>query len=220
MPLEKMVEESNAAAEVQLKEKKSFTNKIGMILTEYIFTVGESYNLDNGDMEGEFLKITMTGGTVDGVTSFIDGAPEFGVGEKSFLLLKKIEGKIYLSNFTMGKYKIQEEEGKIYYISSVFPKDKEIGKVSKEHMLDMIKSKYKFSKIEGGDFKKLFSSREKIDSVKKINMYKKSFETRNPAQIEEENSGNDGLVAMWFFFLLFISTGLILWHRLKKGINN
>ena len=37
MPLDKLVEESGSAAEVQLKEKKSYMNNMGMIFTDFIF---------------------------------------------------------------------------------------------------------------------------------------------------------------------------------------
>ena len=112
----------------------------GMIMTDYFFELGEWYNIQDTDREGSLLKVTMIGGVVDGVTSYIDGAPEFAVGEKSFLLLKKMDSKIYLSNFTMGKYKIEEKDGEKYYISSVFPMDPDIGRVKRERMITVVKA--------------------------------------------------------------------------------
>lgn len=218
MPLEKLIEESNGAAEVELKDKKSFMNKMGMILTEYIFNVGESYNVDNSDLDGEFLKITMTGGTVNGVTSFIDGAPEFLIGEKSFLLLKKIESKIYISNFTLGKYKIEEKDGKVFYVSSVFPNDSDIGVVKKDRMIEMIKLKYKITKIPEGDFNSLPG----YVSKNAKGLFKKSsdIEKRAPAQEEiETNASKDGLIAMWAFFAVFLTTGVTIWWKLRKGVS-
>ncbi len=212
MPLEKLVDESNSAAEVELKSKKSFMNKMGLIFTEYTFAMNESYNVDNSDLDGEFLKITMTGGTVNGVTSFIDGAPEFAVGEKSFLLLKKIESKIYLSNFTMGKYKIENRDGQIYYISSVFPYDADIGQVKKERMIDMIKTKFKTTRAPEVD------SVSPVEESKKQGVFAKNvtFEKRAPAQVDEQGH-NDGIVAMWSFFGLMVISALTMWWKLKKG---
>ncbi|MBC7713913.1 MAG: hypothetical protein H7177_11270 [Rhizobacter sp.] len=218
MPLDKLVEESSSAAEVQLKEKKSFMNKMGMIQTEYSFTVGESYNLDNSDLDGELLKITMTGGTVNGVTSFIDGAPDFSVGEKSFLLLKKIESKIYISNFTMGKYKIQEEDGKTVYVSTVFPFDTDIGQVKKDRMIDMIKMKYKITRIPDGDP----HMQPSIDGkpAKTLFMREGGFEKRAPAQEDNDTKNSeDGAMAMWAFFALFMTSGFTIWWKLRKGVS-
>ena len=214
MPLEKLIEESSSAAEVELKSKKSFSNKMGMIFTEFTFAISESHNLDNSDLDGESLKLTMTGGTVDGVTSYIDGAPEFAVGERSFLLLKKIESKIYLSNFTMGKYKIEESEGKTYYVSSVFPLDAEIGRVSKEKMIEVIKLKYKTTRAPENDGKVLEFSPKRI--FQRTNALES--EKRNPAQVNfEEQSSEGGVSAMWAFLILFLVSGLAIWWKLKKG---
>ncbi len=215
MPLDKLVEESNSAAEVTLKDKKAYMNKMGMILTDYTFNVLESYNLDSADLDGEFLKITMTGGTVNGVTSFIDGAPDFVVGEKSFLLLKRINSKFYLSNFTMGKYKIQEEDGKTVYVSSVFPYDADIGQVKKERMIDVIKTKFKMVRVPEGDPKV-----QPMDDKTSVAAFpaEKVFEKRAPAQENMPNAGEDGVVAMWVFFALFVTSGAMMWWKLRKGV--
>ncbi len=212
MPLERLIEESNGAAEVELKSKKSFMNKIGMIMTEFTFSVTESYNVDTSDLDGEYLKITMTGGTVNGVTSFIDGAPDFAVGEKSFLLLKKIESKIYLSNFTMGKYKIKEQDGKVIYVSTVFPGDAELGQVQKEKMIDLVKTKFKITEVA----KPLVKSEKRMTGV----FQKVSDEKREPAQIEPmEKSSQEGAPAMWAFFALFSVSGITIWWKLRKGVS-
>lgn len=214
MPLEKLIEESSSAAEVELKSKKSFMTKAGLIMTEFTFSVLESHNLDNSDLDGEFLKLTMTGGTYDGVTSYIDGAPEFEVGEKSFLLLKKIESKIYLSNFTMGKYKIQHHDGQTYYVSSVFPFDAELGRVKKEKMVELVKSKFK---ITENPMMKKVNAKEQISFARAHVL----MDERTPAAQDEfeERSAPDGAVAMWSFFSLFMISGCTIWWKLKKGMS-
>jgi hypothetical protein len=217
MPLDKLVEESSSAAEVELKEKKSFMNNMGLIFTEYTFSVGESYNLDSSDLDGQLLKITMAGGTVSGVTSFIDGAPDFAVGEKSFLLFKKIESKIYISNFTMGKYKILEEEGKIFYVSTVFPNDTDIGKVAKDRMIEMLKTKYKISRVPNGEPNFAPSANTKM--AKSLFSKAEYPEKRAPAQEEDSSNAENGAFAMWTFFALFLTSGATIWWKLKKGVS-
>lgn len=215
MPLEKLVEESNSAAEVELKSKRSYVNKMGMIFTEFSFQVGESYNIESSDLDGELLKINMTGGTVNGLTSFIDGAPDFVVGEKSFLLLKRIDSKMYLSNFTMGKYKIEEKDGETYYSSVVFPLDPEIGKVKKEKMIDMIKMKYKLSRAPEVDS---FAPGSAKEGAKVTFKRPYEWEKRAPAQEDmERKSSHDGEVAMWGFFALMMVSGCTIWWKLRQG---
>lgn len=217
LPLEKMIDESSSAAEVELKNKRSFMNPMGLILTEYTFSVLESYNLENGDLDGEYLKITMTGGTVDGVTSFIDGAPEFVIGEKSFLLLKKIDSKMYLSNFSMGKYKIIEHEGQTYYVSSVFPHDRQIGRVKKERMIELLRLKHKTTRAPEPDWRNL-PAKQKTGS-NKLFQKENEVEKRAPAQENTDaREPSEGLVAMWGFFILMSISGFVIWWKLKKGV--
>ncbi len=147
LPFDKQVEEATSGAEVKLTSSRVFKNESGLIMTEYSFDVLESHNVDSDDLENQKLKLTMPGGTYNGMTSMIDGAPQFAMEEKSFLLLKKIENKIYLSNFSLGKFKIQEFEGKTYYVSEVFPMDPKIGRISKDKMLDLMKTKWKTSYV-------------------------------------------------------------------------
>lgn len=143
LPFERQVDEATSAAEVRLASTRVFKNSAGAIMTEYHFDVLESYNLSPDELEKNQLKLTMPGGTYEGITSMVDGAPSFKEGEKSFLLLKKIESTIYLSNFTLGKYKIQNYEGKDYYVSEVFPMDQNVGRISKEKMVELMKTKWK-----------------------------------------------------------------------------
>lgn len=212
MPLEQLVEESNMAASVELKSKRVFSNEMGLIFTEFSFNVNESYNLNSSDLDNGDLKLVMAGGSLNGVTSYIDGAPTFSVGEKSFLLLKKIESRIYLSNFTMGKYKIENVDGNTFYVSSVFPQDSELGRVRKDKMIELVKLKFKITSNE--------EIRPSMVAEKKVfqKADKPSFEKRNPAQESfDERNSSDGVIAMWAFFGLFILSGGTIWWKLKKG---
>jgi hypothetical protein len=216
MPLEKLIEESSSGAEVELKSKKTFMNKTGLIMTEFTFGILDSYALETSDLDGEFLKLTMAGGTLDGVTSYIEGAPEFQVGEKSFLLLKKIESKIYLSNFTMGKYKIENVEGQSYYVSSVFPADQELGRVKKEKMVELMKSKFKITDTPA----EIPMANQKMVDVKEVVVASARVPANEKEQDEfEERSAPDGVVAMWSFFSLFMLSGATIWWKLKKGMS-
>jgi len=214
IPLEQLIEESSSGAEVELKSKKTYKNNFGMIMTDYSFRVTEGFNLSDSDMDGDVVTITMSGGTFNGVTAYIDNAPEFAVGEKSFLLLKKIESKFYLSNFTAGKYKIEEVDGQIYYVSTVFPYDADLGKVKKERMVNLMKLKFKITRAPEPD-----SFRPKNFSIEKpIPAHMARFEERRPAQVTDDKN-QESCVAMWGFFALFSLSGLMIWWKLKKGVS-
>lgn len=210
LPFEKQVEEASSAVEVSLASRKVFKNAIGTIMTEYSFDVHEAFNLGEGDLDHEKLKLTMPGGTFEGITSMIDGAPQFSKDEKSFLLLKKIESKIYLSNFTLGKFKIEEQDGKTFYVSEVFPTDPLVGKITKDKMVELMKTKWKTS--FSGLPESRFEPAGEISPKNITALFKSGGDRRQPAQEEMKNEvplffwGSIG-VLFFFFSLIFFKLG-------------
>lgn len=208
--LEKQVEEATSGVEVKLEETRVFKNDTGLIMTEYSFNVLESYNFSPEDLKDQKLKISMPGGTFNGMSTMIDGAPQFVKGDRSFLLLKKINSNIYLSNFTLGKYSIQELDGKTYYVSDVFPMDQEIGKISKEKMIEMMRDKWKISRVipaptithpsPGGVIRPVVKSIYDLD--------------RSPAQ----ESVDEGIpLFFWSAFAVFICFFVFIFLKLGKS---
>lgn len=214
--LVQIINQADSAAEVELKSKKTFMNKMGIIQTEYSFLVLENYNVNESDLELDLLKITMVGGSYEGVTSFIEGAPEFKIGEKSFLLLKKIESKIYLSNFTLGKFKIETSNGEIYYSSVVFPEDAELGKIKKEKMIELVKQKFNIT-LKSHETKKANKTYTHYTPVKSSSLEIAPTDYRKPAQEISEPDVSLGLSAMWIYFFLVLGLGGGIWWQLCKG---
>lgn len=203
-----MVEESSAAAEVKLISKRTYMNKMGLIFTEHAFQILEGYNLE-GDTENDILKIELTGGTINGVTSYVDGAPEFSIGEKSFLLLKKLENKMYISNFTLGKYRIVQDGDKTVYVSTVFPNDPEMGNVSKEKMIELIKEKFKISNWA--------AKKEEVQKVSWTpNKVVPNVSARWPAQVQPPEKKDFPYMLMILTIATFIISGIIGYRVFKK----
>jgi hypothetical protein len=213
MPFEKQVEEATFGVEVYLSSTKVFRNALGAIVTEYSFDVLEAYNLKSEDLENQKLKLTMPGGTVNGLTSIVDGAPQFNLKEKTFLLLKKIESTLYLSNFTLGKFKVEEDKGKIFYISDVFPTDPHIGRIEKNKMIELMKSKWKTSFQQKA--KTVKSIENESSKARPISAIFKMVQKRQPAQIAE-----DGHVVPLFFWgaiLIVVSCFGFIFFKLSKS---
>jgi hypothetical protein len=140
LSIEKQVDEADFAVEATLQAHTVYRNSASAIMTDYSFIINESFGLTEKE-----LHLDLPGGTLDGVTSMVDGAPNFEEGKKVFLLLKKVESKIYLSNFTLGEYKIVEIDGKTFYQSTVFSNDPKNGIISKEKMKSLMQEKWHYS---------------------------------------------------------------------------
>lgn len=206
LPFDKQVEEASSAVEAKLASTKVFKNDSGLTMTEYTFEVFESYNFSDEDLVNQKLVLTMPGGTFNGITSMIDGAPQFRENEKSFLLLKKIDSKIYLSNFTLGKYKIQNYLGKTFYLSEVFPLDPKLGRISKEKMIDLMKSKWKISLMIPNVRSKrtIASESESIPLIKSVHALERSIAQEEAIKTEGVPASFWGAIALFVFFFVFI----------------
>lgn len=201
LSFEKQVEEASLGVEVQLNDLKVYKNASGMIMTEYSFDVLESYNLREDDLENQKLKLSMPGGTYEGITSMIDSAPQFIKGERSFLLLKKIDSKIYLSNFTLGKYKIEEHEGKTFYVSEIFPLDSKIGKITKEKMIELMKNKWKFTtKLP----ENVSAEKTALTPALGLKPFLKSVASLERSPAESSNDNSEIPLGFWWAIGLFI----------------
>jgi len=120
--INKQIDEASSGAEVVFSSSKVFKNNYGSVVTEYRFDVLEAYNLKPDELQNGQLVMTLPVGTYQGVTTSNEGAPDFKEHQRVFLLLKKNQGKIYLSNFSMGMYQIEQVGNQTKYVSVVFPK--------------------------------------------------------------------------------------------------
>lgn len=135
--IENQIKEADFAVEATLDSLKVYKNINGLVVSQYNFLVNEGFGTNDKE-----IRLEIPGGTLDGVTTLIESGPVFNVKEKTFLLLKKIESKIYLSNFTMGEYKIINIDGKTFYRSLVFAHDAALGMVTKEKMRKLLLEKW------------------------------------------------------------------------------
>lgn len=173
---DKLMDETQAIAEVVLVTKRSYKTPLGLISTEYTFEVKESSGLEDYLNSTKLLSFSMVGGSLDGFTTHIDGAPVFTEGEEALILLKIVNGHLYLSNLGVGKYKILRKDGEIFYQSTVFPDDKELGIVSKEKMFGGLKLDQRAAPLEVKDKTTMINHREELKS-----------KLRAPAQAEEKS---------------------------------
>ena len=91
----------------ELTGKRSFKEKHG-INTLFEFTIIETYL---GDFEqGEHLEITLRGGNVGNLVSYIPGSPVFKTGEKAILFLKKGKDRVTLSFGNFGEIPVRASE--------------------------------------------------------------------------------------------------------------
>lgn len=204
LPIEKQIDEADFAVEATLRSSKVYKNLSGAITTDFFFVVNESFGFPDGELH---LEIPI--GTFEGVTTMIEGAPSFLENEKVFLLLKKVEGKIYLSNFTMGEYRIVNIYGQAFYRSEVFSLDPRIGMISKDKMKMLMQEKWHYTSNAPVDFKKIVIQKAPLHSPKLPPQIK-----RLPAQ---EAKQEDNIFYISLIGGLILSVFLIIGFLLRKN---
>jgi hypothetical protein len=216
MTFEKQVEEASSGVEVYLNSSKVFRNAVGAIMTEYNFDVLESFNLSEDEIENKKLKLTLPGGTFKDITTMIEGAPTFNLKEKSFLLLKKIESNFFLSNFSLGKFKIEENNGKVFYVSDVLHAGVNSGRIDKNKMIELMKSKWKISLNETS--KVVLATAEKNSQPRLLSSMFKNEVKRRPAQLVEINQ--DIPLFFWSAIVIVLFCFAFIFYKLSKNENN
>lgn len=115
-----------------------FINKVyrklrtGEIVTLSKFRPIKFYSSDGNSLKthnGE-LDVYYPGGMWQGVAYQVPGSPSFFRGEQVLLFLNVKNNFYWLNNLSLGKYLINDENGKKYLISSVFPNDPSMGKIT------------------------------------------------------------------------------------------
>ncbi len=200
--IEKQIESASFGIEAELLKKTPFKNDNGFIYTRHEFKVIEAFGTDI-----EFLSLELPGGTLGDLGTAVEGAPQFKNGVKYFLLIKEIENKFYLSNFTLGQYEIQRIGDQIYYVSSVFPFDKTIGRINKEHFKKLMFEKWNLvSRLDG-----------KHESIKLTIENKKAIEKKKPNQERKIASTERSFdFEKWYIFLLAFTCVGISFYLIKS----
>jgi hypothetical protein len=202
LPIQKQIEEANAGGEVSLLSSHTFKNLNGNIVTEYFFKPENVYNISSDELNNGSIKIQLPGGTFEGITTQVEGAPEFEIGKKVFLLFKKEHNNIYLSNFTLGKYNIQKYNNEDYYVSEVFPLHPNVGRIKKDSMIKMLKESWKLSNVEN----RKENISEKIVINNSTHQEKKvNFAKRQPSSKDEE----EGLDVWKLIVMSFSLIGIV-----------
>jgi hypothetical protein len=213
--LDKQVLSASAGAVVSLLKFKSFKGNGGYVQTEYTFKVHQGMNLSSEELDHGTLSITLPGGSFEGVSTVVDGGPEFITGEKIFLLLKRVNNKIYLSNFTVGKFSIKKIEGSEYFVNDVFPNMPNVGIIKKEQMLDLMKSQWRELNIET-----ILSNQKKVKTVWQSSTPSKippKFEKRKERKPAAQEDGYDvGKFVVYFLSLIGIVFSLLLLKSRKN----
>ncbi len=145
LSIETQVQQSDLAIRGHvIKKRVVYSHDLKMAVTEYYFQVVESMAYDEKNLPKMFeVKVLVPGGHFQGHDYYTVGAPHFNINEEAFVILKKIKDEFWVSNLSLGKYKVltESDDSSLYLKSSVFTYDKNLNHISGEY----VKKLFKFS---------------------------------------------------------------------------
>ena len=131
MAFEKQLRQSDGVIEAQFLGSSSIRTADEEVLTQATFIVKRAVGFSQGEVANkQRLVVVYPGGQWQGINYSIAGSPKFQAGEEVFLLLNKGRHGYSLSNFALGKYKVEWVNGQKQLISEVFPNHPDLGRIA------------------------------------------------------------------------------------------
>lgn len=208
LTLDKQVESASMGAEVILESQHSFQNDFGHIVTEYSFRVVQGYNLNNELLNNKKIIFQLPGGSYNGLATVVDGSPSFEIGKKIFILLKEVKNKIYLSNFTLGKFNIEKYKGEEFFINEVFPKTPNVGRIKKSSMIKLMQDKWNFSIVENKKESVPVVEVKEHQDKNPPNKITKEDPKREVASIDDIESAKEGQESLKYLIICLAVLGI------------
>jgi hypothetical protein len=138
--IERQIKDSDAV--IQGVYKTSFYKKLpnGMIVTQNEFSIEYSEGIKQSEMRNfKNFTVLSPGGTWQGETTKVQGAPRFKKEEQVVLFLKKSEQGYWIQNLSLGKYEVKKMGTKEIIVSSVFPYHPKMGQMKKDKFYNLVK---------------------------------------------------------------------------------
>ena len=200
----------------QYLRSKSIRIEDNSIVTQMVFKMEREYGLRSDFFGMDEVIVHYPGGTIDGITTKVDGVPAFVVGEKVALYTKNSNNRYWGMNLGFGSYRVINYGKEIMLVNYIFPNDAQIGQVKLMDFEKMIKS------IKGSSLK-VVQSAQYLENPDAFNSRRPSSTSEGKnrtiaSKVEESENTNEprSINALWLLGLLAFFGGLFRMTRQKK----
>jgi hypothetical protein len=211
-PLSKQVEAADAVIQGDFFQKNS-KRLNGQVVTEYQFRVQRYASKNSSEISlhnKEYIQFYQPGGVVGNDAVSVSGTAEFKPHEFSTLILKKgPDGRFWLASLGLGKYESIKTHTKTYWSSTIFPKHKDLGKISDEEWEKLITKKFKTS------WKSVLPEVE----IKAMDKNKIVYEQKNKTQRKIASEKPKPYSFTWMISAMAILFVLGMWLSKEKQVN-
>jgi hypothetical protein len=148
LSVDDQIKESDGVIQARFVGQLSRKLPSGDVVTEGSFRLIKSVGLETSVIvNSPEFKLSWPGGSWEGITWSIEGAPVFQQGEEAVIILKRRPWGYQIVNLSQGKYKLRNEGDDAVLVNEAFPQHPLYGKISYREFEDYIKKKF------GSDFR-------------------------------------------------------------------
>jgi len=197
-PIEVHIEKASGIIHGQVLATTAKKLPDGKIVTQVSLSLLATSGIENGEIvsKNNFQVLTL-GGSWNGVRRYVEGSPEFKVGEEVVLFVNKADFGFALSNLGLGKYVVKEVEKRKVLVNSILPENPLIGKLDFEDFKNKVR---------------LIRGKELLTVKNDLYIEKNGPEIggkRRPASSQEDDSSHETPINVIWIVLAFGILGFI-----------
>jgi hypothetical protein len=130
VPLETQLKEANGVFIGNYLKSQSVRLEDGTIATQMVFKMDREVGFQSEQFGMDEVIIHYPGGSLDGVTTVVQGVPSFNPGEKVALLSKSVDNRFWGLDLSYGSYKVIVYGSTTVLFNLAFPENQEFGQIT------------------------------------------------------------------------------------------
>jgi hypothetical protein len=145
--IDQQLKEADAVIIGHFLKSQSVRLESGSVATQMIFKVRQEWGMKSELFGIEEVIVHYPGGTLQEISTQVQGVPQFVKGEKIALFIKNVENRFWGLNLGFGSFKIINYGKETMLVNTLFPNDDKVGQIKLEDFESKVK------KIKGSSLK-------------------------------------------------------------------
>jgi hypothetical protein len=215
IPISQQIKESDGIIVGHFLRQKSVKLEDGSIATQMFFKMNKELGFQSDFFGMDEVIVHYPGGTLEGITSEVEGVPRFVPGEQIALFTKNVDNRSWGMNLGYGSFKVVNYGKDVMLLNTVFPEDSKVGQISLENFESSIRD------IKGSNLK-VVQAPETLSQEETLGRMPASVaEGKNRSLAskneENENRGSDsGMDMKWLVICLAALGGIVRFMRPRR----
>ncbi len=215
--VDQQIKDSDGIVMGHYLKKKSIKLEDGRVTTQMFFKMNKEIGMKSDFFGTDEVIIHYPGGTIDGVTTRVEGVPSFVPGESVVVMVKGLSDRHWGMNLGFGTFKIVSYGKERMIVNSLFPEDRRVGQMKLEDFEKTVKL------IKGSNLKVVSAPLYPSEpGGKPVNRLPASVQEGKNRAIASESDSHENRMSghsfnsWWLLFILASMGGLFRWLRQKE----